>query len=386
MTGFLGFRRADGRIGVRNHVLIMSVIDVVNPLVRRIASLVQGTVPIPTALGRAHDGAMTARYDTTFAGLIDNPNVAGAVVLGFEPGVVDRLVERAATSGKPIHGLAVLRDGSTSDLLHRAAALARDMVGGAGRSGRSEASLADLVLGLKCGGSDPTSGLVGNPTTGIVSDRIVAAGGTVILTETEDMLGAEHLLARRAASPEIGDALIAAVRRIEEQAAAVGKPLSALHEDHIAAGLTTNEEKALGAIRKAGTSPLQQVISYGERPAARGLVFMDAMGGGIPELTGLAAAGAQLLLFVTGTGHPTGNPVAPTLKVTGNPRTGERFSASIDVDLGAGLEGTLSLEDGADRLMSALLAAANGGLTRGEILGDVEVAVTPPDAWRQHLV
>jgi altronate dehydratase large subunit len=208
----------------------------------------------------------------------------------------------------------------------------------------------------------------------------------VILTETEDMIGAEHLLAARAATPAIGDRLCAAVGRLEQQALAHGARLSALGADHLAAGITTNEEKALGSIQKAGRTALQQVTGYAERPTRKGLVFMDAVGGGIPEITGLAAAGAQVILFVTGSGHPTGHPVAPTVKITANPRTAARFAASIDVDVSAALAGTISLDAAAAQIREALLAVCTGQMTRNEMLGDVESTVASVHAWSQHLV
>jgi altronate dehydratase large subunit len=242
------------------------------------------------------------------------------------------------------------------------------------------------VLGLKCGGSDPTSGLIGNAAVGRVSDAVIEAGGTVILTETEDMIGAEHLLAARAATPAIGEQLCATVARLEEQAQAHGARLSALGADHVAAGITTNEEKALGSIQKAGHGTLQQVIGYAERPSRKGLVFMDALGGGIPEITGLAAAGAQVILFLTGSGHPTGNPVAPTLKITGNPRTAARMAGSIDVDVSPALAGEISLGAAAERIRESLLAVCAGQMTRNEIQGDVESTVASVHAWSQHLV
>jgi altronate dehydratase large subunit len=321
----LGYLRPDGAVGIRNHVLVVSSMDVTNPLARRIAAAVQGAVPIATAFGRVHAGAERAQHERTLAGLIRNPNTAAALVVGFEPETTQGVIAAVGPRGKPVAALSVLRDGGTIDLLHEGVRIVADMVADAGRATRTPLPLSNLVLGLKCGGSDPTSGLIGNAAVGRVSDDVVAAGGTVILSETEDMIGAEHLLAARAATPAIGEALCAAVGRLEQHALARGARLSALGEDHLAAGITTNEEKALGSIQKAGRSTLQQVIGYAERPTRNGLVFMDAVGGGIPEITGLAAAGAQVILFVTGSGHPTGHPVAPTLKITANPRTAARF-------------------------------------------------------------
>jgi altronate dehydratase large subunit len=381
-----GYRRQDGTAGVRNHVLAVSSMDVTNPLARRIAAAVQGVVPIATAFGRIHEGADRAQHERTLAGLIRNPNTAAALIVGFEPDTTRGVVEAVGDCGKPVAALSVLSQGSTIDLLHEGMRIAAGMVAEAGRTARTPMPLAHLVLGLKCGGSDPTSGLIGNAAVGRVSDAVVEAGGTVILTETEDMIGAEHLLAARAATPAIGEQLCATVARLEAQAQAHGARLSALGADHLAAGITTNEEKALGSIQKAGRTALQQVTGYAERPTRNGLVFMDAIGGGIPEITGLAAAGAQVILFVTGSGHPTGHPTAPTLKITGNPRTATRFASSIDVDVSPALAGEISLDAAAERIRETLLAVCAGQMTRNEIQGDVESTVASVHAWSQHLV
>jgi altronate dehydratase large subunit len=381
-----GFLRENRTVGIRNHVLVVSSMDVTNALARRIAAAVEGALPIATSFGRIHEGADRSQHERTLAGLIRNPNTAAALVVGFEPDTTRGVVEVLGPCGKPVEALSVLSDGSTSDLLREGARIVAGMVAEAGRTARAPLPFAKLVVGLKCGGSDPTSGLIGNAAVGLVSDALVEAGGTVILTETEDMVGAEHLLAARAATPEIGAQLCATVARLEQQALAHGARLSALGDDHLASGITTNEEKALGSIQKAGRSTLQQILGYGERPTRAGLVFMDAMGGGIPEITGLTAAGAQVILFLTGSGHPTGHPVAPTIKITGNPRTAARFASSIDVDVSPALAGEMSLDDAAARIRETLLAVCAGQQTRNELLGDIESTVPSIHAWSQHLI
>ncbi len=386
MSELQGFLRENGAAGIRNHVLVVSSMDVTNPLARRIAAAVPGAVPIATSFGRIHEGADRSQHERTLAGLIRNPNTAAALVVGFEPDTTSGVVDAVGDCGKPVAALSVLSDGSTSDLLREGAEIVAGMVAEAGRTARTPLPLEKLVVGLKCGGSDPTSGLVGNAAVGRLSDALVEAGATVILTETEDMVGAEHLLAARAATPAIGRALCAAVGRLEQQALDHGARLSALGDDHLAAGITTNEEKALGSIQKAGRSTLQQVLGYGEPPACQGLVFMDALGGGIPEITGLAAAGAQVILFLTGSGHPTGHPVAPTIKITGNPRTAVRLACSIDVDVSPALAGKISLDEAAEWIRETLLAVCAGQQTRNELLGDVESTVPSIHAWSQHLV
>ncbi|MEM7023660.1 MAG: UxaA family hydrolase, partial [Pseudomonadota bacterium] len=209
----LGHQRADGGFGIRNHVLVVSTMDVTNGLARRIAGTVKGAVPITTSFGRVHPGAERSQHESTLAGLIRNPNTAAALVVGFEPETTAGVLEALGACGKPVEARSVLSDGSTTDLLTDGARIVADMVTKAGRDPRAPMPLPKLVLGLKCGGSDPTSGLIGNAAVGRVSDALVEAGATVILSETEDMIGAEHLLAARAASPVIGAEIQAAVDR-----------------------------------------------------------------------------------------------------------------------------------------------------------------------------
>lgn len=386
MTEILGYQRTDGSVGIRNLILVVSAMDVTNALARRIAAAVEGTVAIATGFGRLHEGGERTQHERTLAGLIRNPNTAAALIVGFEPDSTEGLFAAVGDSEKPVERLCVLRDGSTVELLHQGVRILAGMVAEASRIGRTPHPLSALTLGLKCGGSDPTSGLIGNAALGRVTDALIDAGGSAILTETEDMVGAEHLLAARAATPEIGEQLLAAVARLEEHAAAQGARLSALHEDHLAAGITTNEEKALGSIQKAGRATLQEVVAYAQRPSRPGLAFMDATGGGIPEITGLAAAGAQAIAFLTGSGHPTGHPVAPTIKITGNPRTAARLADSIDVDVSPALAGAISLDAAASRIHETLLAVCSGGMTRSELLGDVESTVASVHAASAGLV
>jgi altronate dehydratase large subunit len=383
---FLGYQRPGGAVGVRNLVLVVSSMDVTNPLARRISSAVEGAVAIATAFGRVHEGSERAQHERTLAGLICNPNTAAALIVGFEPDTTAGVARAVGDCGKPVEVLSVLSDGSTIDLLGDGVRIVAAMVADAARTARTPQTLSKLVVGLKCGGSDPTSGLIANAALGRVTEQLVEAGGTAILTETEDMIGAEHLLAARVASPEIGRQLCAMVGLLEEHALAQGARLSALHEDHLAAGLTTNEEKALGSIQKAGRATLQEVLDYARPPTRQGLVFMDATGGGIPEITGLVAAGAQIVLFVTGSGHPTVHPVAPTLKITGNPRTAARLADSIDVDVSPALAGAITLDAAAGRIREILLAVCDGRMTRNELLGDVESTVASVYAGSHHLV
>jgi altronate dehydratase large subunit len=383
---FLGFRRPDGSFGIRNHVAVIAAMDNVNPVVRRIAAGVRGTVPIWAAYGRGMFGEDEQQHDRTLVGYGAHPNVAATLVISMEPKSARALAERIGATGRPVAWLAVQNEGGTMKTVDRGQRLAMQMVVDAGRILREPVPISELCVGLECGASDATSGLTANSGTGLVADWIVGQGGTVVLSETEEAIGAEDILAKRALRPDIGQALLDAVRAREAEAHFIGADSIGFGPDNAAGGLTTLEEKSLGAVRKGGTTPLVQVVGYGERPSARGLVFMDAPAPGTENITALAAGGCQLILFNTGVGNPVGNPIAPTLKITGNPRTAEHFADNIDVDVGGVLTGQYGLPGAAERIREALEWVANGMMTRSEIIGDVEISISRIDIGYRRAV
>lgn len=378
-THFLGYRRADGSFGIRNHVAVIAAMDNVNPVVRRIAAGVRGTVPIWAAYGRGMFGEDEQQHARTLFGYGAHPNVAATLVVSMEPQSAQALAERIGATGRPVAWLAVQNEGGTMHTVDRGQRLALQMVVEASRMLREPVPLSELCVGLECGASDATSGLTANSATGLAADWLVGQGGTVVLSETEEAIGAEDTLAARAARPEIAQAVLEAVRAREAEAHFIGASSIGFGPDNAAGGLTTLEEKSLGAVRKGGTSPLMQVVGYGERPSARGLVFMDAPAPGTENITALAAGGCHLILFNTGVGNPVGNPVAPTLKITGNPRTAAHFADNIDVDVSGVLTGDYGLPGAAERIRAALGEVANGAMTRSEILGDVEITISRID-------
>jgi altronate dehydratase large subunit len=239
--------------------------------------------------------------------------------------------------------------------------------------------MSELMVGLECGASDATSGLTANTVVGKVADWVVAEGGTAILSETEEIIGAEHLLAQRAASPGVAEKLLKAVADVEAQARFQGVQIVPLGHDNLAGGLSTMEEKSMGAVRKGGTTALREVIGYGERPSQKGLVFMDAPAPGVENIAALAASGAQLILFATGVGNPVGHPLVPTIKLTGNPVTAVNFGDNIDVDVAGIVRGDCTVNAAADDLRKAMLAVCAGDLTCSERLGDVEISISRVD-------
>ena len=371
-----GFHRPDGSVGVRYYVAIVATADAVNPVARRIASLVKGTVPIYTAFGRGMKGEDGERHVRTRAGLAKNPNVAAALVVGLEPKSAQEIANLVAATGKPVEWIAVETIGGSHNATTEGARIALQMVITASRIQREPSAISDLVVGVECGGSDGTSGIASNPATGQVADWLVEAGGTVILSERTEIIGGEEILASNAASASVAEEIRAVVTRTQEHARQHGIELTNLVADNIEGGLSTQEEKALGAILKGGTTPLQEIVGSAEQPSKKGLVFMDAQSPGTENITALAGGGAQIIIFSTGLGNPIACPIAPTIKVSGNPNTVVELCDNIDVDVSAIIKGEKSIAQSAEVLYEEFLQVANGGMTRSEVLGDEEVAIS----------
>ena len=378
---FHGYRRADGQVGVRNHIVVIAAMDNSNPAARRIAAAVNGVVPIVASFGRGQRGEDLEQHDRTMIGLGANPNVAAVLVISLEPESARRIGEGIAETGKPVEWFSVQEVGGTVKAVERGVRTVAEMVRGAGRQGRELVPLSGLVLGVECGGSDTTSGVASNPATGEVADRVVHAGGTVILSETTEIIGGERFLAQRAVSSEVASDLLGAVERWERRASEFGLQLTNLAPDNIDGGLSTMEEKSLGAIRKGGTTPLREVVTYAQKPSGQGLVFMDAPAPATENITALAAGGVQVIIFSTGVGNPIGSPIAPTIKVSGNPYTVAHFADNIDVDVSAITKGESSLSEVSAVLLQEVVDVASGRPTRSEILGDVEIAISRRDPW-----
>jgi altronate dehydratase large subunit len=373
---FWGYRRPDGAIGIRNHVAIVAVMDNVNGIVRHLAQLVRGTLPIPVWYGRGQFGADDQLFRRTQIGLASNPNIAAALVISLESVSARKVADGIARTGKPVVHFSVQDVGGTVEAIAKGMRALLPLVQEATHMRPAEVSLGELTLGVECGGTDTTSGIASNPALGWVADRVVEAGGTVYLSETSEWMGAEHVLAKRAINSSVADAIVGAVKRIEDDARARGVDIRGANPvpDNIRGGITTIEEKSLGAIIKAGTKPIQGVLDYARRASGRGLYLMDTPAPAAESMTGLAAGGAQLIIFTTGQMNVMGCPVAPTMKITGNPRTAQRMADNIDVDVSAMLTGE-PLETAGARVLEAMIATASGRLTHAEIFGDEEIAI-----------
>lgn len=370
---FMGYRRADGTVGTRNYVGILSAVVCVNEVVEAIASKVQGAVRFTHHQGCCQTPLDIGRVNHALVGLGCNPNLHSVIIvsLGCESTNLSGVIAGIKASGKRVEHLVVQEIGGAARTTAKGILMAQEMVREASLQQREPFPISELVLGMKCGSSDTTSGLVPNPAIGVASDLLVEAGGTSILGEVTEFIGAEHILARHAANDQVTQGILNLVSRMEARAMAVGEDIRGGQPTggNIKGGLTTIEEKSLGAIAKAGSAPIQAVYEYGERPQVRGLVVMDSPGREPEILTGLAAAGCNVIAFATGRGAPQGFPFVPVLKITGSRTAAEKMSDHIDMNLSAVIDGGDTIPDAGRRILEELVTVASGGMTKAEISG-----------------
>ncbi|TAL87915.1 MAG: hypothetical protein EPN62_00515 [Candidimonas sp.] len=374
---FWGYQRPNGSVGIRNHVAVLSVTDSVNGIVRHLAQLVKGVLPVTVWYGRGQFGEDNLIFRRTQIGLASNPNIAAVLVVGLESVSVHNVAQGIAKSGKPVASISVQDIGGTVEALAKGIRLLIPLVQDASAQRAKPFPLSELVLGVECGGTDTTSGIASNPALGWVADRVVNAGGIVYLSETSEWMGAEHILSKRALNPQVSDAIYSSVRKIEDDARVRGVDIRGANPvpDNIRGGITTIEEKSLGAIIKGGTSQIQGVLRYAEHPDGKGLYLMNTAAPAAESMTGLAAGGAQMIIFTTGQMNVMGCSIAPTVKITGNPRTAQRLADNVDVDVSKMLKGE-TLERAGKRVFDAMMSTASGRLTRAEALGDEDIAIS----------
>lgn len=378
---FMGYRRPDGTAGTRNHVLILPTVACANHVARAIARQVAGTVWVEHQHGcsqLAPDAAQTARV---FVGHGIHPNVFGIVVVGLGcEGVraqdVAAEIERIC-SYKPVHCVIIQEAGGSFSAIAEGARAADQMVKDASRCVRQPIPVSELILGTACGGSDASSGLSANPALGEASDLLVDAGGTAVLSETPELIGAEHLVAARAVNPEVAKRCCDMVRRCEEAAKALGVDMRGSNPSpgNIEGGLTTIEEKSLGCIYKGGTRPLQSVFEYAEKINVKGLVYMDTPGNDVEQLTAMAAGGCNVIVFTTGRGTPTGSPIVPTIKVAANSGLFARMAENMDLNAGTVITGEETVKQVGRRIFAEVIEVASGRLTKAEILGQNDFGI-----------
>ncbi len=377
---FMGYRRENGRVGIRNHVIVLPVDDISNAACEAVANNIQGVQALPHAYGRLQFGADLELTFRTLIGIGSNPNVAAVVVIGIEPGWTKRIVDGIAETGKPVEGFSIEENGDIATIA-KASWKAKEFVQWATELHREEASIDELYIATKCGESDTTSGLGSCPTVGNLIDKVDAAGATTCFGETSELTGAEKICATRAATPEAADKFMATwnayndfINENKTNDLSESQPT----KGNIAGGLTTIEEKAFGNFQKIGKkAKFIDVLEPAEAPSkGAGLYFMDTSSAAAECNTLQAAAGYVVHLFPTGQGNIIGNPVMPVIKLTANPKTARTMSEHIDLDVSGLLRREMNLDQAGDALIDITLRTCNGRLTAAEALGHREFVIT----------
>ena len=378
---FFGYKRPDGRVGIRNYVLILPASVCASDTTRIIAQQVNGAVTFNNQNGCSQVASDQQLTMDVMAGYAANPNVYGTVIvsLGCENCQMDLVAEAVqARTNKPLKKIIIQEVGGTLKAVELGVRYAKEMAAEAAMLQKQEFPMSELILGTECGGSDPTSGLAANPLIGQLSDLLVADGGTSILSETTEFIGAEHILAKRAATPEVHDRILEIVHRYEKALQLVGEEVREGNPSpgNKAGGLPTLEEKSLGCIHKGGHSPGKAVYDYAKQGEAKsGLVVMDTPGNDPSSVAAMVAGGAQIVVFSSGRGTPTGNPIVPVIKITGNKLTFAKMEDNIDLDASPVIYGTKTLEELGDELYKMVQEVACGKQTKAEALGFTEMAI-----------
>ena len=376
---FMGFVRPDGRVGIRNHVAIIPSCGCALRAAQMIAAAVDGAVLIDYHEGCGitdRDMELAKGWLTAFG---RHPNVIGSVVVGLGCEGLDPhdLGARVAEGWAPSETLVIQEQGGTRSTADKGIAFARQMVATGEGMHREPCPVSALTIGLECGGSDATSGMAANPALGEFSDLMTAQAAKVILAETSELLGAEHVLRERSASPEIADRLIATIDACEAFLKSTGEDFMGKQPSpgNVRGGITTVEEKALGDVRKGGSSPIVDVLAYGDPPKLPGLSFMDTPGNDLTSVVGLVAGGSHIVTFTTGRGNPMGNPIVPVIKITGNPQTYAKMTDDMDVNAGLIITGEKTLAEVGRDIYDLSLRVAEGELTKAEALDHGEFMI-----------
>jgi (2R)-sulfolactate sulfo-lyase subunit beta len=376
---FLGYRRENGRVGVRNHVIVLPLDDLSNSASEAVANNIKGTMAIPHPYGRLQFGKDLDLHFATLIGTGSNPNVSAVIVIGIEPLWTNRVVEGIAKTGKPVAGFAIEKSGDLNTVC-AASRKAMEFVQWASELQREECPTAELWVSCKCGESDTTSGLASNPTVGDAFDKLNDAGCTLVFGETTELTGGEHLVAQRCATPEARakfqfffDRYAKVVDDHKVDDLCDSQPT----KGNIEGGLTTIEEKALGNIQKIGKRcRVIGALDKAEAPTGPGLWFMDSSSAAAEMVTLVAAAGFVVHFFPTGQGNIIGNPILPVIKLSANPRTVRTMSEHVDVDVSGLLRREMNLDQAGDKLLECMFRTANGRLTAAEALGHREFVLT----------
>ena len=376
-----GYRRKNGRVGIRNHVIILPVDDISNAACEAVGNNIKGTLPLPHSYGRLQFGEDLDLHFRTMIGTGSNPNVAACIVIGIEPGWTKKIVDGIAKTGKPVEGFSIEQNGDLKTIMD-ASRKAKEFVHDASEIQREEVSISELWVSTKCGESDTTTGLGSCPTVGNMFDKLLPEGIYGCFGETSEITGAEHICKKRAVNEKVGNRWFKMWKNYQddviEQFKTDDLSDSQPTKGNILGGLSTIEEKALGNLEKIGrTSNFIDILNPAETPeSGKGLYFMDSSSAAAECVTLMAAGGFVLHTFPTGQGNVVGNPIVPVVKITANPRTIRTMSEHIDVDVSGILKRELTIEEAGDELIDMIVRTANGRQTSAETLGHREFVMT----------
>jgi altronate dehydratase large subunit len=378
-VNFKGYIRKNGTFGIRNQVLIFPTVGCAAMVAQHISQGLAGTVYVNHPHGCGHLGVDKEHMIRTMSGFCANPNVAGVLLVGLgceliTPELIGQELEK---EGLKFATMSIQDEGGSSPAIQKGIRLASQLVDEARSCERVPIDISELTIGVKCGGSDTLSGLTANPALGVASDILISQGGSVILSEVPEMLGAEQVLLRRAANDQVKQQICEITSRMEAAILKMGVDVrgSEPSPGNIAGGLTTLEEKSLGAIRKGGKSTIREVVQFAAKPSQKGLIIMDGPALDAVCLTGMSAAGAQLLVFTTGRGTPLGSAISPVIKIASNSRAFKQMGDDMDINAGEIFDSDKSIEAFGQQIFEDIIAVANGQLTRSEILGHNEFAI-----------
>jgi len=373
---FLGYCRSNGKVGIRNHVLIFPTVVCSSEVARMISNKVPGTVYAIHGCGCSHVGEDKEQVIRTMVGFTGHPNVAGVLLVGLGCELItpENIAEELARGGQRVETVSIQEAGGTIKCVEEGKRLAGKLLAEAADAKRESIDVSELTLGLECGGSDALSGLTANPALGIASDLLIAEGGSAIFSETTEMLGTEQVLLRRAANAEVERRIHEIIAAADTKAKSMGMDIrgSQPGPGNIAGGLTTIEEKSLGCIRKGGSTTIMEVVKCAEQPAKKGLIIMDGTALDVMSDTGLIASGAQIIVFTTGRGTPVGTPIVPVIKVSSNSITYNNMKDNIDINAGVIVDGHGTIQSVGEQICDEIIEVGSGKLTKAEVLGHRE--------------
>jgi len=379
---FKGYVRPDGQVGVRNHIGIIPSVFCANRVAELIAAQVEGAVCLTHPVGCSQVGEDLEVTARTLIAMGRHPNLAAVLVvgLGCERFTPDEFVKGLRSTLKPVEKVVIQNEGDSLKAIEKGVRIAKQWAIDFSNREKTDCHLKELIIAVKCGGTDATSGIAANPAVGVMSDWVVDNGGTILFSEVTELLGAEKILAGRAVNPAVAEEVRRTIAATEEKLRRIGTDPRFKHRGALIStgnfdgGVSSVVEKALGGIFKSGTRPINGVVGYAEKPPAPGGVYlMDSPGHDGEVVTGFVGAGAQIIVFTTGRGTPTGFPFVPVIKVTGNSYTYEKMKENIDVDAGSIISEQLSIESKGREIVDSLIEVASGKKTKAEILGHDEL-------------